>query len=199
MLALGASAANLVLVVATHRPVALIQAYILEVIALLVAPLLTYLNHYRTRTSSSLLLLFWPVYIVGLLVWARTEWMSNFSALRVVIALKAAVAGCGLLAFGLECMGSEFTAEDCPAAYVKGHVESPLLTANIFSVWTFGWMSSLMKKGAQKYITEDDLPSLVPKDESAELGKRLQAAMKKQCVSCCPCRHAEIELLPVNH
>ena len=41
-------------------------------------------------------------------------------------------------------------------------------------------MSGLMKKGAQKYITEDDLPSLVPKDESSNLGKNLQDSMKRQ-------------------
>lgn len=86
------------------------------------------------------------------------------------------------MAFGLECFGSEFTAEDCPEVLVKGHVESPLLTANLFSMWTFAWMSSLMKKGAQKYITEDDLPSLIPKDESTNLGKALQDSMKKQYV-----------------
>ena len=171
------------LVVATHRPAALIQSYILEVIALLLAPFLTYLNHYRSRTSSSLLLLFWPTYLAGLLVWARTEWMAHWSAMHLVVFLKAAVAGCGLIAFALECFGSEFTLEDHPELADKGVVESPLLTANIFSIWTFAWMDELMKKGAKKFITEDDLPSLVPKDESVNLGKRLQESMKKQYVT----------------
>ncbi|KIP05505.1 hypothetical protein PHLGIDRAFT_128871 [Phlebiopsis gigantea 11061_1 CR5-6] len=178
-LALGASISNLVLVIATHRPVALIQSYILEVFALLLAPILTHCNHYRTRTSSSLLLLFWPAYASSLLVWARTEWTSNPAALHLVLVLKAAVAGCGLLALVLECLGSEFAAEDCPETYRNGHVESPLLTANIFSIWTFSWMSDLMKKGAKTFITEDDLPSLVPKDESANLGNGLRESMKK--------------------
>ena len=170
--------------VATHRPVALVQSYILEAGALLLAVLLTYLNHYRSRTSSSLLLLFWPIYAAALLVWARTEWMSNWSALHLVVLLKAIVLGCGLVSFVIECFGSEFSQEDQPevsaAAKLEGHVESPLLTANIFSIWTFGWMSDLMKKGAKKYITEEDLPSLIPKDESVNLGKRLQESMKKQ-------------------
>ena len=177
------------LVLATHRLVALIQSYILEVIALVLAVFLTYLNHYRSRTSSSLLLLFWPTYTVALLIWARTEWMSHWSSLRFVAILKAVVAGCGLVAFTVECLGSEFSEEDRPEVHVQakveGHVESPLLTANIFSIWTFSWMSSLMKKGAKKFITEDDLPSLIPKDESVNLGKRLQESMKKQCVASC--------------
>ncbi|EKM50357.1 uncharacterized protein PHACADRAFT_263609 [Phanerochaete carnosa HHB-10118-sp] len=96
--------------------------------------------------------------------------------MHLVIFLKAVVAGCGLIAFALECCGSEFTKEDHPEVADN---ESPLLTANIFSICTFSWMSSLMKKGATRYITEEDLPSLVPKDESANLGKRLQESMKK--------------------
>lgn len=36
-----------------------------------------------------------------------------------------------------------------------------------------------MEKGATKFITEDDLPSLKPSDESRYLGHRLQDALKK--------------------
>ncbi len=184
-LALAASIANLVVVIATKRHVPLIEFYVLEVIALAVVPCITYLNHYRARTSSSLILLFWPAYILALLIWARTVYLSNFTTFRVVLALRLAVAVFGLFAFVLECFGPEFTDEDHTEVYVKGHVESPLLTANIFSIWTFSWMSNLMKKGAKAYITEDDLPSLVPKDESVNLGDALRNAMKKQYVPRC--------------
>ncbi|KAI0080155.1 metal resistance protein YCF1 [Panus rudis PR-1116 ss-1] len=176
--ALIASCANLVYVLTTRRPVALVQAYILEVIALIAAPFLTYLNHYRTRTSSSLLLLFWPTYVAALLIWGRTVYATAFEPLLVVFALKCAVAGLGLAAFALECLGPEFSPTDRPENLVKGHVESPLLTANIFSIWFFTWMDTLMKKGAKRFITENDLPALLPRDESAKLGEDLQAAMK---------------------
>ncbi|KAH9175036.1 ABC transporter transmembrane region-domain-containing protein [Lactarius sanguifluus] len=56
--------------------------------------------------------------------------------------------------------------------------ESPLLTANIFGVWTFGWLTPLIKKGARQFITEDDLPELVPEDEASKLGQSLQHALK---------------------
>ena len=173
-------------VLATKRPVALAQFYVLEIVALCFTPLLVYLNHYRTRTSSSLILLFWPTFVAALLIWARTLYLSNFVANRVVLALQAVVALCGITAFGLECLGPEFSKEDYPEPYVKGHVESPLLTANVFSMWTFSWMSGLMKKGAKSYITEDDLPSLVPQDESPNLGHRLQNSMRRQYVSIVP-------------
>ncbi|KAH9946530.1 metal resistance protein YCF1 [Amylocystis lapponica] len=177
------SCANLIYILATHQRVAFVHAYVLEVLALLVAPCLTYLNHYHTRTSSSLLLLFWPAYVLALLIWGRTVSSSPSFAplLSVVVPLKCALAVNGLIAFTFECLGPEFSPEDCPVDedLVKGHVESPLLTANIFSVWTFSWMSRLMKKGATEYITEDDLPSLLPKDESGALGKDLHKAMSE--------------------
>jgi hypothetical protein len=40
-------------------------------------------------------------------------------------------------------------------------------------------MTDLMAKGASKFITEDDLPSLVPSDESENLGNRLQRYLVK--------------------
>lgn len=39
-----------------------------------------------------------------------------------------------------------------------------------------------MKKGATEFITENDLPGLVPSDEATALGSRLTKAMEKQCV-----------------
>ena len=156
------------------------QSYILEVLALVLAVFLTYINHWRSRTSSSLLLILWPVYFAGLGIWARTVFETVFPALKVVLILKGVVVGFTTISFILECLGPEFSAEDRPEPKDKVHVESPLLTANIFSVWFFSWMSELMKKGAKAYITEDDLPSLVPSDESVNLGLKLQNSMKHQ-------------------
>jgi hypothetical protein len=100
--------------------------------------------------------------------------------LRPIVALRWGIGGLGIVAFALECLGPEFRAE--PDDKPRLNPESPLLTANIFSVWTFAWLTSLMKKGAKQYITEDDLPELVPEDESTKLGQKLQRAMRKQYV-----------------
>lgn len=127
-----------------------------------------------------MILVVWPLYLLSLGVWARTVVETRFSPLKVVLILKGVVVGLTSISFFLECLGPEFTAEDRPEPTEKGHVESPLLTANVFSIWSFGWMSELMKKGAKAYITEDDLPSLVPADESVNLGLKLQDARKKQ-------------------
>ncbi|KAJ3484887.1 hypothetical protein NLI96_g5332 [Meripilus lineatus] len=154
-------------------------AYILEILALFLAPVLTYRNHYRTRTSSTILLLFWPIYTAAFAVWARTVIETSFVALKIVFALKCVTIVLGLSAFAIECAGPEQSEDDLPSPIEKGHVEHPTLTANVFSIWSFSWMSTLMQKGSSQYITEEDLPSLVPSDESGKLGEDLQRALAK--------------------
>ncbi|KAI0731222.1 metal resistance protein YCF1 [Earliella scabrosa] len=174
-----ASCANLILALVSHRPIAFLPSYVLEIGALFAALVLTTLNHYRSRTSSSVLLLFWPVYALAILVWTRTALAVSPATLPPVVAIRAIVTLLGLVAFALECLGPEFSPEDTPEQLEKGHAESPLLTANIFSQWSFSWMNKLMKKGALEYITESDLPGLRPSDETTALGDRLQKAMKR--------------------
>lgn len=144
---------------------------ILEPICLSTAPFLTCANHSRTRRSSTILLLFWPLYILVLLIWTRTihglgEWLPVSIALRTTTALF------GLIAFALECVGPEVGS--------TADRENPVTTANIFSIWTFQWMTPLLRKGASQFITEDDLPPLLSKDESAKLGSDLEDALKRQ-------------------
>lgn len=149
---------------------------------MVVALFLTRANHNRSPTSSSILLLFWPLYATGLLVWARTIISTDLPAFRYTLALKLAVGILGLGSFAFECLGSGFN--DCEdEAADKLYLQNPILRANIFSIWSFGWMTGLMKKGASQYITEDDLPPLLPRDESTALGNDLQEAMAKQYVT----------------
>jgi len=52
--------------------------------------------------------------------------------------------------------------------------------ANIFSIWSFGWMSPLLQKGVKEYITEADLPDLEPEDHATPLGEKLEKAYIKR-------------------
>ncbi|KAF8892115.1 multidrug resistance-associated ABC transporter [Infundibulicybe gibba] len=176
--ALFISLANFSLIVYHQNPVPVLQSYLLETIALGSAIFLTYFNHTRTRTSSALLLLFWPLYTIALAMWTRTS-LSRDTNDRIIIALKLTVDGLGMLSFALECLGPE---PNVHGTDEQKHMESPVITANIFSLWSFGWMTPLMKKGASQYITEDDLPSLKPSDESHKLGADLQKALKKHAL-----------------
>jgi ATP-binding cassette, subfamily C (CFTR/MRP), member 1 len=168
------------LVIASFYPqcIYFFPSSVLEMAGFLVLPLLTYLNHTRTRRSSTIALLFWLAYFFALLVRSRTALESVPPHMPLVLTMRWATGGLGLVAFALECLGPEFRAE--PDDRPRLNPESPLLTANIFSVWTFGWLTPLMKKGANQYITEDDLPELVPEDEATRLGQTLGRAMKKQ-------------------
>jgi apolipoprotein N-acyltransferase len=176
---LSISLVNIGIAIARPRCVYFFPSLVLESTAFLILPLLTYLSHTRTRRSSTIALLFWLAYFPALLIWSRTALHDVARAhSRVALALRWGIGGLGVVAFALECLGPEFRAE--PDDKPRLNPESPLLTANIFSVWTFGWLTPLLKQGARQFITEDDLPELVSDEETSKVGQKLQRAMKKQ-------------------
>ncbi|KAI0255781.1 P-loop containing nucleoside triphosphate hydrolase protein [Lactifluus subvellereus] len=145
------------LVIASIHPqwIHFFPSLVLEVAAFLVLPLLTYLSHTRTRRSSTIALLFWLAYFAALLIWSRTTLEVAPPHLQPIVALRWGIGGLGIVAFALECLGPEFRAEPD---------DKPRLNP---------------RRGAKQYITEDDLPELVPEDESTKLGQTLQYSMKK--------------------
>ena len=180
--AFSVSLANLAYLTFGHVRVPVFQSYILEPLALLPAIFLTHTNHTQTRTSSSTLLLFWPAYTVALLVWGRTlinTHSLNVSDVIVRLALRAAVAVFGFFSFSLELFAPKFE-PDLDEEVDETHVENPFISANIFSRWSFGYMTPMLEKGTKEYITEKDLPSLLKEDQAAELGQRLTAALAKR-------------------
>jgi ATP-binding cassette subfamily C (CFTR/MRP) protein 1 len=179
--AFSVSLANLAYVVFGHVRVPALQSYILEPFALLLTHFLTHLNHEQTRTSSSTLLLFWPTYTVALLIWGRTliAIHSDVSDIIVPLALRSAVVLFGLFSFTLELVSPKFE-PDLDEEMDETYVENPVLSANIFSRWSFGYVTPLLNKGAKEYITDKDLPSLLKQDQAAELGQKLTAALAKR-------------------
>ncbi|KAJ3500325.1 hypothetical protein NLJ89_g9851 [Agrocybe chaxingu] len=171
----GSSLANVVLVAYLHKSVPVLQSYIVEPLTLAAVVVFSYFNHTRTRTASALLLVFWPLYICAMVVWTRTVISKGLHSFVVILSLKLTTVGAGAISYALECFGPEVGL--LPSD--KLNKESPLLTANIYSIWTFSWMTPLMKKGASQYITVDDLPPLKSSDESANLGQDLKNAMER--------------------
>lgn len=159
-----------------RHPNVIWQSYILEALAFVVASILTELNHTRTRRSSTIILLFWPLYLAALAIWIRTSISLSPSSITPEVVLRSTVGLLGLLDFVLECACPEIGLDESEVS------ENPILRANVFSIWTFSWMTPLLKKGASRFITEDDLPPLVPRDEAAQLAKRLEHALQKQYV-----------------
>ncbi|XP_006462121.1 hypothetical protein AGABI2DRAFT_151707 [Agaricus bisporus var. bisporus H97] len=165
-------------IVGARLPV--LASYFLEPIAILASIFLTYFNHTCKRRSSATLLLFWPLFACAVGVWIRTRVSIGLDFYFPILVAKAIVCGLGLLSFLLECVGPEYGAESQLGE--KMTQESPILTANIFSIWAFGWMTPLMKKGVKQYISEQDLPALVPSDESRHLSDDLEKALSKHAL-----------------
>ncbi|KAJ8094347.1 hypothetical protein PM082_010781 [Marasmius tenuissimus] len=178
VLALLVSIANFASIAYPERRVPVLQSYLLEPITLLAISFFTYVNHTRTRRSSTILLVYWPLYTIALGIWTRTALSIGWSSLRLPLILKWVTVGLGLFSFALESIGPEFDLKPKNEA----HKEHPTLTANVFSIWSFGWMTPLMKKGTTQYITEEDIPDISPKDECAELEQRLQKALNKHSI-----------------
>ncbi|KAG2112527.1 P-loop containing nucleoside triphosphate hydrolase protein [Suillus clintonianus] len=170
-LAIVTSCFKLFLVLSLRHTASVVWPYVLEPLALIASWVLTRLNHRRTRSSSTILLLFWPCYTAGLAIWTRSFMHDEVSHDLFEILSKWAVELFALPAYALECIS--------PDDSVKDNSESPVVTANVYSIWSFSWLTSLMKKGSKEIITENDLPALLPRDESENLGNDLQSALDK--------------------
>jgi ATP-binding cassette subfamily C (CFTR/MRP) protein 1 len=171
-LAIIASCCNLFVVLSLKQTASVVWPYVLEPLALLASWILTRLNHRRTRSSSTILLIFWPAYIAALAIWSRSFLQHDASGRLFVFLSKWAVELFALPAYVLECISPDDSDKD--------NTESPIVTANVYSVWSFAWLTPLMKKGSKKFITENDLPALLPRDESEKLGQDLQSSLEKQ-------------------
>ena len=180
--AFSVSLGNLAYIVFDHVRVPVLPSYVLEPLALLSAIFLTRTNHKRARTSSSTLLLFWPAYTIALLIWGRTLAATHSKNLRdaiIPLTLRSVVAAFGLFSFGLELFSPKFQ-PDLDEEIDEADVENPFVSANIFSRWSFGYMTPMLEKGTKEYITDKDLPSLLEQDRAAQLGQRLTAALSKR-------------------
>ena len=121
------SIANVLFVVFhLNNSVPVLHSYLLEPFALTSILVFSYFNHTRTRSSSTLLLIFWPLYIAAIAAWIRTVVSNDLDRFLVVLSLKCATLGLAAVAFGFECKGPEFEG--------KAH-DSPVLTANIYGIW----------------------------------------------------------------
>ncbi|KAG8721625.1 hypothetical protein FRC09_007599 [Ceratobasidium sp. 395] len=156
---------------------------IISVAAFVFLGLLTYLNHTRTRRSSTILLTFWPFYVLLQLASLRTH-ISIYPPRGQVFALRCALLGASVASWALECLCPDRVARD-PDAEPEDK-ESPYEFANVYSRLTFGWMTPLMKLGYKRYITEKDVTALPPGDMARTLSDKLQYYWSRQLRSSKP-------------
>ena len=122
---IGSIANVLYIIFHPNIPVPVLYSYLLEPFALTSILIFTHFNHTRTRSSSTILLIFWPLYIAAIAAWARTVISRDLDHFIVILSIKCATLGLAAVAFGFECIGPEF----------EVNYDSPLLTANIYSIW----------------------------------------------------------------
>jgi ATP-binding cassette, subfamily C (CFTR/MRP), member 1 len=136
-------------------------------------------NHRKSRHSSTLFLVSWPLYLVVFAIWARTSHNTGWFAHHPVeFRLSVALAVIGFALWMVECIGPEHG----PGAYHpigKDLNESPFQTANVYSRWTFYWMDNLMRLGSKRPLEEEDVYVLGPKDQTDVLAEKLERASKK--------------------
>lgn len=156
----------------SHEPSSRTLLEAVEPLVLFSLLLLTVKNHHRSRRSSTIVLLFWPIYVVESLIWVHVHIPSDLSRLRPNFYLRCTTLVLGVLSWALECLGTERTE--------KG--ENPILTANVYSKWFYIYLTPLMEKGSKEYLTEEDLPPLTQEDKAGRLGGDLKRAKAKQCV-----------------
>jgi ATP-binding cassette subfamily C (CFTR/MRP) protein 1 len=144
----------------------------LEPITLVFLTFLTYYNHQRTRRAATLTLLFWPLYVLQMLPWLHATLSADVPSPPGCLYWTCIVLFLGVSSLVLEGLGTE---DPEPG-------ENPVVTANVYSRWSFGYTTALLKTGASQYITEEDLPRIVEEDTSRRLGEDLVNAYAKQYV-----------------
>jgi ATP-binding cassette subfamily C (CFTR/MRP) protein 1 len=128
-----------------HQSPAVFLSLVSQTLAFLILPALTRHNDLRARRSSTLMLLFWPAYLTGYLIWARTAAATNWARHHQVdFILASIVALLGLFHWAIECFGPEH-GNDASQVPNRDPNESAYGTANVYSRWTFHWMDNLMK------------------------------------------------------
>jgi ATP-binding cassette, subfamily C (CFTR/MRP), member 1 len=103
---------------------------VVQTLALLPVPFLIRCNHLRTRRSSSIVLLFWPVYAIVNAIWTRTVISAGVSDIdKITLGLRWVLLGMGGVLLALEYLGPE-TWSELPNEH--GRPENPVVIANIY-------------------------------------------------------------------
>ena len=153
---------------------------VLQALSFLIALALTAQEHRKSRVSSTILLLFYPLHLILSVIRLRTSVISHQNRDFIFFVLNIAAPLLICIAYVVECLSPDIKDSAIQLDMLENIKESPLATANIYSRWTFGWITPLMKLGVSKYVTEDDLDNLLTGDTSAQLGHELNIAMKNQ-------------------
>ncbi|GAM86695.1 hypothetical protein ANO11243_047140 [Dothideomycetidae sp. 11243] len=149
-------------------------ATILNIASIAVISYVQYIEHWRLRYPNGVVLVYWLFLLVAFTVKLRSLISQQLYRTHLPYFILFVI-GFGLAAveFALEWLVpkklSDYDAlgddDECPYEY-----------ANIFSVFTFSWMTPLMKFGYKNFLTQDDLWNLRKRDTTEATSKRFEEA-----------------------
>ena len=151
---------------------------ILTLASLLVIFTVQYYEHWRSRQPNGVVLFYWVFFIVVYAVKLRSLVAREAFRYRLPYFIGFNISlGLALVEFVLE-----YFIPKKKSAYDALGVEDecPYEYADIFSVLTFGWMTSMMKYGYKNYLTQDDLWNLRQRDTTHVTGEQLEKAWEHE-------------------
>jgi ATP-binding cassette, subfamily C (CFTR/MRP), member 1 len=151
-------------------------ASIATVVSLGVIFHIQYIEHWRSRNANGVVLFYWVFFIIAYAVKLRSLIAQQLHHEHVAyFAVFCTSLGLAVVSFGLEWLVAKRMSDydmlgdddECPYEY-----------ANIFSVLTFGWMTPMMKRGYNTFLTQDDLWNLRERDTTRHTAHNFQEAWK---------------------
>jgi len=148
------------------------------IVSLLVVFYIQYIEHWRSRNANGVVLVYWLFFLISNGVKLRSLVSQKLYKEHVAyFAVFTASVGLAAVEFALEWLVqkrlSDYDAlgddDECPYEY-----------ADIFSVLTFGWMTPLMKRGYNHFLTQDDLWNLRKRDSTKHTAEQFEESWQHE-------------------
>ncbi|OSS45373.1 hypothetical protein B5807_10249 [Epicoccum nigrum] len=148
------------------------------IVSLLVVFYVQYIEHWRSRNANGVVLVYWLFFLISNGVKLRSLVSQKLYKEHVAyFAVFTATVGLAAVEFALEWLVqkrlSDYDAlgddDECPYEY-----------ADIFSVLTFGWMTPMMKRGYNHFLTQDDLWNLRKRDSTKHTAEQFEESWQHE-------------------
>jgi ATP-binding cassette subfamily C (CFTR/MRP) protein 1 len=133
-----------------------------------------YIEHWRSRQANGVVLFYWLFFLIAYGVKLRSLVARGVYETRLPYFVTFTVS----LALAIAEFVLEYLVPKKQNAYddLGEKDECPMEYADVFSILTFSWMTTMMKYGYRHYLTQDDLWNLRRRDTTKVTGNQLQEA-----------------------
>jgi ATP-binding cassette, subfamily C (CFTR/MRP), member 1 len=133
-----------------------------------------YIEHWRSRQANGVVLFYWLFFLITYGVKLRSLVARGVYETRSPYFVTFTIS----LALAIAEFVLEYLVPKKQNAYdaLGEKDECPMEYADVFSILTFSWMTTMMKYGYRHYLTQDDLWNLRRRDTTKVTGNQLQEA-----------------------